>query len=156
MQNSFLSQHNFAEKKFPFNDLLLSGSSKECVLETSKGKGVTETYSSPAKKLQWITENNIKNHVFILIFSVFWRPTQLAPPPVQSNPAVASKAKWSFAFMIDKIHMNDYVVWELPLPPTLWFLSEDMFQLIVMPQGIEKVTIQLLDTPTKVLICNRC
>ena len=25
-----------------------------------------------------------------------------------------------------------------------------MFQLIVMPQGIEKVTIQLVDTPTKV------
>ena len=25
-----------------------------------------------------------------------------------------------------------------------------MFQLIVMPQGIEKVTIQLIDTPTKV------
>ena len=27
---------------------------------------------------------------------------------------------------------------------------EDMFQLIVMPQGIEKVMIQLKDTPTKV------
>ena len=33
---------------------------------------------------------------------------------------------------------------------TLWFQLEDMFQLIVMPQGIEKVTIQLIDTPTKV------
>ena len=33
---------------------------------------------------------------------------------------------------------------------TLWFLLEDMFQLIVTPQGIEKVTIQLIDTPTKV------
>ena len=30
---------------------------------------------------------------------------------------------------------------------TLWFQLEDMFQLIVMPQGIE-VTIQLKDTPT--------
>ena len=33
---------------------------------------------------------------------------------------------------------------------TLWCQLEDMFQLIVMPQGIEKVTIQLIDTPTKV------
>ena len=33
---------------------------------------------------------------------------------------------------------------------TLWFQSKDMFQLIVMPQGIEKVTIQLKDTLTKV------
>ena len=33
---------------------------------------------------------------------------------------------------------------------TLWFQLEDMFQLIVMPQGIEQVTIQLKDTPTKV------
>ena len=31
---------------------------------------------------------------------------------------------------------------------TLWCQLEDMFQLIVMLQGIEKV--QLLDTPTKV------
>ena len=89
----FFLNTTLQRKKFPFNDLLLSGSSKECVLETSKGKGVTETYSSPAKKLQWITENNVKNHVFILIFSVFWRPTQVAPPPVQSKPTVASKAK---------------------------------------------------------------
>ena len=37
-----------------------------------------------------------------------------------------------------------------PLLITLWFQLEDMFQLIVMPQGIEKVTIQLIDTPTKV------
>ena len=37
-----------------------------------------------------------------------------------------------------------------PLLITLWFQSEDMFQLIVMPQGNEKVTIQLKDTPTKV------
>ena len=35
-------------------------------------------------------------------------------------------------------------------PYTLWFQLEDMFQLIVTPQGIEKVTIQLKDTPTKV------
>ena len=27
---------------------------------------------------------------------------------------------------------------------------EDMFQLIITPQGIEKVTIQLIDTPSKV------
>ena len=33
---------------------------------------------------------------------------------------------------------------------TLWFQLEDMFQLIVTPQGNEKVTIQLKDTPTKV------
>ena len=33
---------------------------------------------------------------------------------------------------------------------TLWLQLEDMFQLIVMPQGIEKVTIQLKDTPTKI------
>ena len=33
---------------------------------------------------------------------------------------------------------------------TLWFQLEDMFQSIVTPQGIEKVTIQLKDTPTKV------
>ena len=35
-------------------------------------------------------------------------------------------------------------------PGTLWFQLEDMFQLIVTPQGIEKVTIQLKDTHTKV------
>ena len=33
---------------------------------------------------------------------------------------------------------------------TLWCQLEDMFKLIVMLQGIEKVTIQLIDTPTKV------
>ena len=33
---------------------------------------------------------------------------------------------------------------------TLWCQLEDMFQLIVTPQGIENVTIQLIDTPTKV------
>ena len=33
---------------------------------------------------------------------------------------------------------------------TLWCQLKDMFQLIVTPQGIEKVTIQLIDTPTKV------
>ena len=33
---------------------------------------------------------------------------------------------------------------------TLWFQLEDMVQLIVTPQGIEKVTVQLIDTPTKV------
>ena len=32
----------------------------------------------------------------------------------------------------------------------LWCQLEDMFQLIVMLQGIEKVMIQLIDTPTKV------
>ena len=32
----------------------------------------------------------------------------------------------------------------------LWFQLEDMFQLIVTHQGIEKITIQLKDTPTKV------
>ena len=33
---------------------------------------------------------------------------------------------------------------------TLWCQLEDMFQLLIMPQGIEKVTIQLKDTLTKV------
>ena len=33
---------------------------------------------------------------------------------------------------------------------TLWFQLEDMFQLIVTPQGVEKVMIQLKDTSTKV------
>ena len=33
---------------------------------------------------------------------------------------------------------------------TLWCQLEDMFQLIVTPQGIEKVMIQLKDTPSKV------
>ena len=33
---------------------------------------------------------------------------------------------------------------------THWCQLEDMFQLIVMLQGIEKVMIQLIDTPTKV------
>ena len=31
---------------------------------------------------------------------------------------------------------------------TLWFQLEDMFQLIVTAQDIEKVMIQLIDTPT--------
>ena len=35
-------------------------------------------------------------------------------------------------------------------PSTLWFQLEDMFPLVVTPQGIEKVMIQLKDTPTKV------
>ena len=35
---------------------------------------------------------------------------------------------------------------------TLWFQLEDMFQLIVMPLGIEKVVIQLIDTPTNVYV----
>ena len=39
-----------------------------------------------------------------------------------------------------------YIHWRI----TLWFQLEDMFQLIITPQGIEKVTIQLKDTPTKV------
>ena len=32
----------------------------------------------------------------------------------------------------------------------LWCQLEDLFQLLVMPQGIEKVLIQLIDTPSKV------
>ena len=39
---------------------------------------------------------------------------------------------------------------------TLWCQLEDMFQLIVMPQGIEKVKIQLIDRHTCKVICNRC
>ena len=33
---------------------------------------------------------------------------------------------------------------------SLWFQLENMFLLIVTPQGIEKVMIQLKDTPSKV------
>ena len=44
------------------------------------------------------------------------------------------------------VHVSQFKLYEL----TLWFQLEDMFQLIVTPQGIEKVTIQLKDTPTKV------
>ena len=33
---------------------------------------------------------------------------------------------------------------------TLWFQLEDMFKIIFTPQGIEKVTIQVIDTSTKV------
>ena len=33
---------------------------------------------------------------------------------------------------------------------TPWFQLEGMFQLMITPQGIERVTIQLKDTPTKV------
>ena len=35
---------------------------------------------------------------------------------------------------------------------TLWYQLEDMFQLIVTPQGIGKVMIQLKDTPSKVYV----
>ena len=45
---------------------------------------------------------------------------------------------------VAKLH---YVI---SMKSTLWCQLEDMFQLIVTPQGIEKVTIQLIDTPTKV------
>ena len=43
----------------------------------------------------------------------------------------------------------------VPPPPfhiffTLWCQLEDMFQLIIIPKGIAKVKIQLIDTPTKV------
>ena len=40
--------------------------------------------------------------------------------------------------------------WRMASPGTLWFQLKDMFRLIVTPQGIEKVTIQLKDTLTKV------
>ena len=43
------------------------------------------------------------------------------------------------------VHVSQFKLYEL----TLWFQLEDMFQLIVT-QGIEKVTIQLKDTPTEV------
>ena len=38
---------------------------------------------------------------------------------------------------------------------TLWFQIEDLFQLLVTPQGIEKVMIQLKDTPSKVYAIGR-
>ena len=46
-------------------------------------------------------------------------------------------------------HADDDILKIIP-PSTLWFQLEDMFQLIVTPQGIEKVMIQLKDTPSKV------
>ena len=49
--------------------------------------------------------------------------------------------------------MSTIIFWYLLFAPphlTLWLYLKDMFQLIVTPQGIEKVTIQLKDTPTKV------
>ena len=42
------------------------------------------------------------------------------------------------------------IFWGCQEKSTLRCQLEDMFQLIVTPQGIEKVTIQLVDTPTKV------
>ena len=44
----------------------------------------------------------------------------------------------------------DLLIFEGLWVTTLWCQLEDMFQLIVTAQGIEKVTIQLKDTPTKV------
>ena len=44
----------------------------------------------------------------------------------------------------------DLLIFEGLWVTTLWCQLEDMFQLIVTPQGIEKVMIQLIDTPTKV------
>ena len=46
--------------------------------------------------------------------------------------------------------LNCFSVIYLPDAFTLWFQLEDMYQLIVTPQGIEKVMIQLKDTPTRV------
>ena len=42
-------------------------------------------------------------------------------------------------------NLNERIVYA-KLMGTLWCQLEDMFQLIVTPQGIEKVTIQLIDT----------
>ena len=61
-------------------------------------------------------------------------------------------------FILLKTFCNDYntnLVLRLAyaldeLTHTLWCQLEDIFQLIVTPQGIEKVMIQLKDTPTKV------
>ena len=46
--------------------------------------------------------------------------------------------------------MSAQISWEKLISFTLWFQLEDMFQLIGTPQGIEQVTVQLNDTPTKV------
>ena len=51
---------------------------------------------------------------------------------------------------IEKIEIYQKRLTLYLVEPTLWCQLEDMFQLIVMPQGIEKVTVQLIDTPTKV------
>ena len=56
----------------------------------------------------------------------------------------------SLGLLICHFHINLGSMMVIFLRCTLWFQLEDMFQLIVTPQGIEKVTIQLIDTPTKV------
>ena len=47
-------------------------------------------------------------------------------------------------------HASAFPLFQNAYLPTLWFQLEDMFQLIVTPKGIEKVMIQLKDTPSKV------
>ena len=44
-------------------------------------------------------------------------------------------------------NLNERIV-HAKLMGSLWCQLEDMFQLIVTPQGFEKVMIQLIDTPT--------
>ena len=53
-------------------------------------------------------------------------------------------------FWLCTYRSTEYKLFEVKQIITLWFQLEDMFQLIVTPQGNEKVTIQLKDTPTKV------
>ena len=61
------------------------------------------------------------------------------------------------SIILQKQTLFTHLAWERPQICTLLFQLEDMFQLIVTPQGIEKVIIQLKDTPTKVYaLCNMC
>ena len=56
----------------------------------------------------------------------------------------------NIAFSVTRMWSSTLNVIKIVNACTLWFQLEDMFQLIVTPQGIEKVMIQLKDTPSKV------
>ena len=57
---------------------------------------------------------------------------------------------WSLYVLIDRTADEIRTGISSNRPLTLWCQLEDMFQLIVTPQGIGKVMIQLKDTPSKV------
>ena len=82
-------------------------------------------------------------------FLVFYIFTYLLHSPSIDTLALSRKkgGVWlilfSHYFLTKKISVFSY-------QGTLWFQLEDLFQLMVMTQGIEKVAIQLKDTPTKV------
>ena len=66
----------------------------------------------------------------------------MAIPRFEGRPLEGAKLKYTDHRSENKVHNMNQI--------TLWCQLEDMFQLIVTPQGIEKVMIQLKDTPTKV------